>query len=80
MQPFHYKTVLIDFDGTLLDTSIMPQYSAKVRQYKRYSPEWHQAIIEDNAKYELDRSKYDVYGNPYPDPKEIEESFNDYHF
>ena len=39
----HYKTVLIDFDGTLLDTSIMPQYSANVRQYKRYSPEWHQA-------------------------------------
>ena len=38
------------------------------------------AIIEDNSKYELDRSKYDVYGNPYPDPKEIEESFNDYHF
>jgi FMN phosphatase YigB (HAD superfamily) len=37
----HYKTVLIDFDGTLLDTSIMPQYSANVRQYKRYGPEWH---------------------------------------
>lgn len=33
----HYKTVLIDFDGTLLDTSTMPQYSANVRQYKRYS-------------------------------------------
>ena len=42
----HYKTVLIDFDGTLLDTSIMPQYSANVRQYKRYSPEWHQARKE----------------------------------
>ena len=42
----HYKTVLIDFDGTLLDTSTMPQYSANVRQYKRYSPEWHQARKE----------------------------------
>ena len=42
----HYKTILIDFDGTLLDTSIMPKYSANVRQYKRYSPEWHQARKE----------------------------------
>ena len=42
----HYKTVLIDFDVTLLDTSTMPQYSANVRQYKRYSPEWHQARKE----------------------------------
>ena len=38
-----YKTVLIDFDGTLLDTSILSQYKVRC---KWLSPEWQQARKE----------------------------------
>ena len=41
-----YKTVLVDFDGTLLDTKVMQQYVAIQKQFKRFSPEWQKARKE----------------------------------
>ena len=41
-----YKTVLFDFDGTLLNTSAMQPYAGLQKQYKRLSPEWINARKE----------------------------------
>ena len=41
-----YKTVLLDFDGTLLDTRKMQKYVAIQKQYKWHSPEWVNARKE----------------------------------
>ena len=41
-----YKTVLFDFDGTLLNTRAMQPYAGLQRQFKRYSPEWVNARKE----------------------------------
>ena len=42
----HYKTLLFDFDGTLLDTSVMHQYKEIKNRHRRYTKEWSQDLKE----------------------------------
>ena len=37
-----YKTLLFDYDGTLLDTEVMKQYADIKKRHKRYTKEWSQ--------------------------------------
>ena len=38
-----FKTVLIDFDGTLFDTTIADRFSVRGKGLRRFSPEWVEA-------------------------------------